>query len=76
MIKGIAGKPYIELDSFLDIEGFKKLHPEICKGFALAREYAKEGTWMSPGFDWSDASYIIDWKPIYRTWEEYQKYRS
>jgi hypothetical protein len=73
MIKGIAGKPYIELDSFLDIEGFKKLHPEICKGFALAREYAKEGTWMSPGFDWSDASYIIDWKPIYRTWEEYQK---
>lgn len=72
MIKGINGQPYINLDLYLDIDGFKKLHPEICKGFALAREYAKEGTWMSPGFDWKDSSYIIDWKPIYKAWDEYQ----
>ena len=71
MIRGIGGQPYINLDPFLDIDGFKNLHPEICKGFALARDYAKEGTWMKPGFDWKDASYIVNWKPIYKAVEEY-----
>ena len=42
MIKGIGGRPYIGLDEHIDIEGFRKLHPEICRGFALAREYAKD----------------------------------
>jgi len=73
MIQGIGGKPYIDLDPYLDIEGFKKLHPKICRGFALAREHAKEGTWMKPGFDWKDASYIINWKPIYQSFEEFQQ---
>ena len=44
MIRGIGGRPYIGLDEHIDIEGFRNLHPEICRGFALAREYAKEGT--------------------------------
>jgi hypothetical protein len=73
MIRGIGGKPYIDLDPYLDINGFRSLHTDICKGFALARDYAKEGTWMAPGFDWKDASYIINWKPIYKAWEEYQQ---
>jgi len=72
MIRGIDNKPYINLDPFLDIEGFRKLHPEICRGFAQARNYAKEGTWMAPGFDWKDSSYILNWKPIYKAWDEYQ----
>jgi hypothetical protein len=72
MIRGIGGKPYIALDQHLDIEGFRKLHPEICRGFALAREYAKEGTWMSPGFNPKDMSYILNWKPIYQAVQEYQ----
>jgi hypothetical protein len=72
MIRGIDNKPYINLDPYLDIDGFKSLHPEICKGFALAREYAKEGTWMSPGFNLEDMSYIINWKPIYKAFAEYQ----
>ena len=72
MIRGIGGKPYINLDPYLDIQGFRNLHPEICRGFATARDYAKEGTWMAPGFDWKDASYILNWKPIYKAWEEYQ----
>lgn len=71
MIRGIGGKPYINLDPFLDVNGFVDLHPEICKGFALARDYAKEGTWMSPGFDQSRGSYQWDWKPIYKAFEEY-----
>jgi len=71
MIKGIGGLPYINLDPYLDIDGFCKLHPEIARGFSLARDYAKEGTWMSPGFKWDDASYIINWKPIYKAVQEY-----
>ena len=61
MIRGIGGKPYISLDDHIDIDSFKQLHPEICRGFALAREYAKEGTWMSPGFDPKDMSYTLNW---------------
>lgn len=72
MIRGIDKKPYINLDPYLDIEGFRNLHPEICKGFAQARDYAKEGTWMSPGFKLEDMSYIVNWKPIYQAFSEYQ----
>lgn len=70
-MKGINNKPYLNLDPFLDIDSFKNLHPEICSGFALAREYAKEGTWMTPGFDQSQGSYQWNWKPIYKAFEEY-----
>ena len=42
MIRGIAGKPYINLDPYLDIAGFKSLHYKICKGLVLA-ESKKEG---------------------------------
>tara|TARA_B100000780_G_C21107951_1_gene447527 strand:+ start:1255 stop:2070 length:816 start_codon:yes stop_codon:yes gene_type:complete len=73
MIKGIGGKPYINLDPYLDIAGFKKLHPTMSRGMAQARDYAKEGTWMAPGFDWNDSSYIMNWKPIYKAWAEYQE---
>ena len=72
MIKGIGGKPYINLDPHLDISAFRSLHPEIASGFALARDYAKEGTWMAPGFEWKDSSYILNWKPIYKAWEDFQ----
>lgn len=71
MIRGIGERKYIDLDEHLNIDGFKNLHPEIAKGMALARDYAKEGTWMKPGFDIKDASYYIDWKPIFQAFEEY-----
>lgn len=73
MIKGIDGHPYIDLDPYIDTLGFQNLHPEICKGFALARDFAKEGTWMTPGYKFDDMSYILNWKPIYKAFEEYQK---
>ena len=50
MIRGFENLPYIDLDPFLDIEAFKKLNAEICRGMAEAREYAKEGTWMPAGY--------------------------
>lgn len=73
MIKGINNQPYIDLAPYLDLEKFNELQPEIYSGFALARSYAKEGTWMAPGFDWKDASYTINWKPIYKAVDEFQQ---
>jgi hypothetical protein len=69
--KGINGKPYIDMEPYLDMDTFDKMQPAIIKGFALAREYAKEGTWMAPGFTFDDMSYVIHWKPIYQAMEEF-----
>lgn len=71
MIRGIDGRPYIKMDDFIDMDTFDKLQPEILRGFAFAREYAKEGTYMRPGFDQSNGSYIWNWKPIYKAIDEF-----
>jgi hypothetical protein len=71
MIKGINNKPYYDIEPFLDMAEFKNLQPEIIRGFAEARPYAKEGTWMTPGFTLEQMSYKIHWKPIYAALEEY-----
>ena len=66
MIKGINNQPYIPMDSYLDMDTFDKLQPEIYRGFAEAREFAKEGTWMKPGFTLTGMSYKLHWKQIGR----------
>lgn len=71
MIKGINGNDYFNLEDYLDMKTFDEMQPEIFKGFALARHHAKEGTWMKPGFDQSQGSYIWNWKPIYKAIEEF-----
>lgn len=73
MIKGINNKSYFDLESYLDLQSFQDFQPEILTGFALAREYAKEGTWMTPGFSLDDMSYQIHWKPIYQAMDEFMK---
>lgn len=60
------------MEPYLDMDSFETLQPEIYTGFSLAREYAKEGTWMAPGFSMKDMSYTINWKPIYKAMEEFQ----
>lgn len=72
MIKGINSKPYFDLEQYLDMATFDKLQPEIMTGFALARHYAKEGTWMAPGFTFENMSYKLNWKPIYQALEEFK----
>ena len=73
MIKGINNQTYIDMEPYLDMETFDKLQPEIYKGFALARQHAKEGTWMAPGFTFEDMSYVHNWKPIYQAMQEFQQ---
>lgn len=70
-IQGINKIPYIDMEKYLDMETFNKLQPEIIRGFAEAREFAKEGTWMKPGFKLKDMSYKHNWKPVYQAMEEF-----
>jgi hypothetical protein len=72
MNRGINGTPYFDMEKYLDMETFEKLQPEIIHGFATAREFAKEGTWMAPGFTFENMSYTLNWKPIYQALEEFQ----
>jgi hypothetical protein len=71
VIKGINATPYIDMSQHIDLDHFKKLQPEILRGFAEARMYAKEGTWMKPGFTFEQMSYIPNWKPMYKALEEF-----
>lgn len=59
------------MEPYLDMDTFNKLQPEILRGFSDAREFAKEGTWMKPGFTIEKMSYIPGWKPIYKAIEEF-----
>lgn len=72
MIKGIDGKTYVDIEPYLDMRKFDSLQPEIMRGFAEARWFAKEGTWMEPGFDTKDMSYVLNWKPIFAALKEFQ----
>jgi hypothetical protein len=73
MMHGINNKPYFDMTPYLDMDQFDKLQPEILTGFAVARHYAKEGTWMKPGFTFDDMSYKLSWKPIYQSMDEFME---
>lgn len=42
-IKGINGRPYIDVSEDVDISKFKSLHAEICRGFVLAKDHVQLG---------------------------------
>lgn len=68
MIRGIDNKPYIDLDPYLDIEGFKSLHYKICKGIVLSK-YKKEGNIVRPGG--YDKAHPVPFKPTFQALDEY-----
>jgi hypothetical protein len=70
-IKGINNQAYFDMSQYVDMQQFDQLQPEIYRGFAEAREFAKEGTWMKPGFTFDDMSYKLRWKPIYQAMDEF-----
>jgi len=69
MIRGINGKPYLNLDPYIDIEGFKRLHYKICQGLVLSK-YKKEGNIVEPGG--FDNAYKLPFKPLFKAIEEYE----
>jgi hypothetical protein len=68
MIKGINGQPFINLDSYIDIEGFKSLHYKICKGIVMS-DYKKEGNLVKMG-GW-DNQYKLEFKPTCFALDDY-----
>jgi len=68
MIRGIGGKPFINLDNHLDIDTFTQLHYKICKGIVLS-DYKKEGNIVEPGG--FDNAYEFHAKPTFMALKEY-----
>ena len=68
MIKGINGSPYINLEPYIDIEGFSKLHYKICRGLVQSK-YKKEGNMVKPGG--CEGAYELTFKPLYQALDEY-----
>jgi len=68
MIRGINGKPYLNLDQHIDIAGLKSLHYKICKGIVQS-EYKKEGNIVQMG-GWNN-QYKVTWKPTCFALDEY-----
>lgn len=68
MIRGINSQTYINLDPFIDIDGFASLHYKICKGIVQA-EYKKEGNMVEPGG--FDAHPPLPFKPFWMAIKEY-----
>ena len=70
MIKGILGKPYLDLSTIVDVSEFDLLHPEICRGFALGKHLAALGSIDVPdGFMNLDV-YNNQFKPLYKAHKE------
>jgi len=72
MIKGINGHPYFDLDRYLDIEGFIKLHAEMSKGIVLSK-YKKEGNIVKPSGAMEPGSWEVPFKPSCVALEEYYR---
>lgn len=43
MFKGVYGKTYVDVERFIDMDGFKSIHAEICRDFVLAKEEVSFG---------------------------------
>jgi hypothetical protein len=42
-IKGINNKPFVDVSTFIDLNSFSSLHPEICNGFVKAKNLCELG---------------------------------
>lgn len=71
MIKGILGHPYIDLSNIIDVVDFDNLHPEICRGFALAKHLAAFGSIDVPEGFMHLKVYNNQFKPLYKAYEEF-----
>jgi hypothetical protein len=67
MIRGINSQPFINLDNHIDIDGFTKLHYQICKGIVMSNK--KEGNIVEPGG--FDNAYEFNCKPTFMALKEY-----
>jgi hypothetical protein len=67
MIRGINSQPYLNLDPYIDVDGFSALHYEMCKGIVMA-DHKKEGNMVKPA---AIEQYTFEFKPLFQALEEY-----
>lgn len=70
MINGINGKPYIDLSQAIDYNSFIKLHPKICRGFALGNKSASLGNLEVPDGFMNIQQPVV---PLYKLYREFQQ---
>lgn len=68
MIRGIGGKPYINLDPFINIERFKNMHYAICRGIAMTEN--KQNGIVGEPFDYFNGP-VHHVKPLFQAIKEY-----
>ncbi len=73
MIKGINGKPYVDLSNTIDHDSFVKLHPVICRGFALGHLEASVGNLEVPEGFMNLEIYNNSFQPLYKLYNNFNK---
>jgi hypothetical protein len=70
MIKGINGNPYVDLSSLIDCTSFAKLHPTICRSFALANKHISIGNLDVPEGFMNIETYRNAFTPLYKSYTQ------
>ena len=71
MFIGIKGIPYVDLSTLIDHRSFTKLHPDICKGFALGRDDAAIGSLDVPDGFMNLEVYNDSFVPLHKAYNTY-----
>jgi hypothetical protein len=71
MIKGIAGKPWVNLSELADFSGFYNLHPNICKSFAITKEQVPHGILDAPKEYLNSKIYDNQFKQLSQAYSEF-----
>lgn len=71
MIKGILGKPWIDLSELADFSGFNNIHPAICRSFALTSHLVPHGMLEAPEEVLNLKVYNDRFKMLFRSYQEF-----
>jgi len=69
---GIGGKPYINLDNYIDLYNLDNIHPEICRGLAKADPNAIKGSQEIKPNSINPHGQGYEIKPLFESHNEYQ----
>jgi Rieske 2Fe-2S family protein len=71
MLKGIHGKPYVDLSNLIDHSSFTNLHADICRGFALGRDSAAIGSLDVPDGFMNLEVYNDSFTPLHQAYKTF-----
>ena len=71
MLKGINNKPYHNLESYVDLQKFDDIQPNVVRGLALAGDSAQQGAFTRLNHDISKRGVPLPWKPLHDALDEF-----